>query len=93
MLGGGTILTQDAAPYTSVVGNRAELIGLNLTGLERRGFPPETIAALKKAYKVIFRSKLTFKEARERLASEAAAFPEVNHMLEFMGASVRGICR
>jgi len=93
MTGGGSILSQDAAPYTTVVGNRARASGLNLVGITRRGFTPETIAALKKAYRVIFRTKATVKEARELLASEAAAFPEVNHMLEFVETTVRGVCR
>jgi UDP-N-acetylglucosamine acyltransferase len=93
IIGGQSAVSQDIPPYVSAAGNRAQLYGLNLVGLKRRGFTDEAIATLKKAYKIIFRSGLTQEEAFRRIQDEFSASPEVMHLVEFMKTSKRGVTR
>lgn len=93
MVGGASAVANDVPPYVIVSGNRAKLYGLNLIGLERKGFPPETVKALKEAYRILFRSSLLLKDAIGKLRGELAAIPEVNHLIEFVEKSQRGVCR
>jgi UDP-N-acetylglucosamine acyltransferase len=92
-VGGGSRIPQDVAPYTLVAGNPARLAGLNRIGLERRGFSPETLAALKQAFRILFRSRLTVEKAVQRARAELPGFPEVNHFLDFFSHSRRGVSR
>ncbi len=92
-IGGFTVLTQDALPWVTTVGNRAKAYGLNLIGLRRRGYPKETIQALKRAYTTLFRSKLRLSEALEALEADAGEFEEVRYFLEFVRNSERGVTR
>jgi UDP-N-acetylglucosamine acyltransferase len=93
MIGGGSVVVQDVPPYVTVQGDHARLVGLNLTGLERRGFAKETVAAVKAAYKTVFKSDLLRKDALVRAREEAGSAPEVAHFLDFIAASKRGVVR
>ncbi|MEM5788160.1 MAG: acyl-[acyl-carrier-protein]--UDP-N-acetylglucosamine O-acyltransferase, partial [Syntrophobacteraceae bacterium] len=62
-------------------------------GLRRNGFSPEAIKAIKKCYKIIFRSGLTVSEATERVRQEVDSLPEVERLLEFIFTSKRGMAR
>jgi UDP-N-acetylglucosamine acyltransferase len=91
---GLTGIAQDLPPYLLASGNRAELFGLNLVGLKRFKFPETSIKALKKAYRLIFRTGLTLENALGQIRNdEISAVPEVRHLVEFIQASKRGICR
>lgn len=90
-LGGISRIAQDVPPYCRVAGNPAKLYGLNSVGLERRGLSPETRAALKQAYRILFQSKMKLSDALARAEVEVAPIPEVRHLLEFIKASERGI--
>ena len=92
-IGGCSAIPQDVPPYCLAVGNRARLYGLNLTGLKRHNFSPQTIRNLKDAYRMIFRSGLTLKDALEQLEQESTDSPEVNHFVEFIKTSKRGVIR
>jgi UDP-N-acetylglucosamine acyltransferase len=89
----GTILLQDLPPYVMAAGNTAKPYGINSEGLKRRGFDAEAIAALKRAYKQIYRAGVPLEEAKVALAQEAAAFPQLTLLLDFLNASGRGIIR
>lgn len=91
--GGGTIVRQDVPPYVTVSGNPAKAYGLNVEGLKRRGFTPDTLTRLNRAYKTLYRSSLTLEQAKQRLARQATECPELRVMLEFLSASTRGIVR
>ena len=93
MIGGGSAVVQDVPPFVNATGNRAVLHGLNLVGLRRRGFSDGTVSALKKAYRLIFRSGLTLKDAKARVQAEVEDLPEVRRFVEFIESSERGICR
>ena len=92
-IGGYSVVTRDALPWVLTVGNRAKSYGLNLTGLKRKGYPRETIAALKRCYDLLFRSKLLAEEAGEKVERELGDVEEVRYFLEFMRSSKRGVCR
>ncbi len=92
-IGGYSVVTQDALPWVLTVGNRATSHGINLVGLKRKGVPPETIAAIKKCYMTLFRSKLGMEEAVARVEGELGSVDEVRYFLEFVRTSSRGVCR
>ena len=89
----GTILLQDLPPYVTASGNTAVPHGINSEGLRRRGFSAEAIAAIKRAYKTLYKSGLSFEEARRNIASDASTRPELAAMVEFLALAGRGIIR
>jgi len=91
--GMGTYLPQDLPPYVTAAGNMARPYGINSEGLKRRGFSPEAIAGLKRAYRTLYRSGLGLEEARTQLESQVAACPQVREFLDFLARSKRGIIR
>jgi len=94
MVGGFSGVGQDVTPYMIVSGDRARLFGPNLVGLKRAGFSDEKIAAIKKAYRIIFKSKLSLKEAIREVQAQIQDSPEVDALVEFISAkSPRGILR
>lgn len=93
MVGGASAVVKDIPPYTMANGNRATLFGLNLIGLQRRGFSESAISGIKQAYRIIFRSDLLLEEALEKAEKEVEDCPEVRHFLNFIKKSKRSICR
>jgi UDP-N-acetylglucosamine acyltransferase len=87
------MVSQDIPPYTVAQGDRAKTVGLNLIGLKRRGFSEETIRGIKKAYRVIFRSGLRLEEALQKIDVEIESSPELDHFVNFIKDSQRGIAR
>ncbi len=91
---GMTGVSQDIPPFVKAAGNRSKLYGLNTIGLKRHDFTEESIMALKKAYRVVFRSKLRMSEAIEQIESDPIGeMPEVQKFLTFLKTTKRGICR
>jgi len=64
-----------------------------MIGLKRRGFTDETIAAIKGAYRIVFRSKLLLADAIRKVEQEVMDLPEIRQFLDFIRKSERGICR
>jgi UDP-N-acetylglucosamine acyltransferase len=93
MVGGCTKVTQDVAPFMMVDGNPGTTRFINKIGLERSGLPPETISALAKAYKLLFRGGLTTAEAVERILTDLPSGPELTHLVEFVRTTQRGLAR
>ena len=93
IIGLGTVVVQDVPPYVTASGNTAKPFGINSEGLKRRGFAPDTITKLKRAYKTVYKSALTLDEATQELAQQVQECPEVGPLLDFMRASNRGIIR
>lgn len=92
MIGGCSGIAQDVPPYMMAVGERAKVYGLNSIGLKRHNFSRESIKGLQKAHKILFRSKLSVKHAVERIKKEVPDCAEVDHLIEFIEGSERGIC-
>lgn len=92
MIGGGAQVRKDVPPYVLTGGGDARFSGLNRIGLQRRGKSPETIEAIKFAFTTLYHSGLNVSDAtRQIAASQGSAVPEVQHLLEFIGLSKRGI--
>jgi len=93
ILGAGSMVSKDVPPFCNATGDRAKLHGLNVEGLRRRGFEKEKLDALKKAYRILFQSKLRTKEALERVRREIPQSAEVDQLVQFVANSQRGVCR
>ena len=87
----GSKVAQDVPPYSMVAGDRARLIGVNSLGLERRGFSPETIGALKSAFRTLFYGKLLRDQAVTEILSRDGVVPEVRRLIDFITNSPRGV--
>ena len=93
-ISGLTGVSLDIPPYMLSSGNRAKLFGLNSVGLKRANFSEETLKALKMVYRTIFRSGLTLEKAIKKVGEDDVShIPEVQHLLQFIQHSKRGICR
>ena len=89
----GTVLLQDLPPYVMAGGNTAKPYGINAEGLKRRGFTAEKIAEIKRAYKTLYKSGLSFAEAQTQIAAAAATCPELQVMVDFFASASRGVIR
>jgi UDP-N-acetylglucosamine acyltransferase len=86
-------VAKDVPPYIRVAGHMAAPYGLNSEGLKRHGFNSDTMAQLRRAYKIIYRSNLTADKAVEKLRELAQECREVTHLADFIEKSTRGIVR
>jgi UDP-N-acetylglucosamine acyltransferase len=84
-------VTKDVPPYIRAMGEPMTFGGLNSVGLRRRGFSATTLVKLKRAYKLLYRSKLNVSQAVQRIREECELTPEVQHVLAFIEKSERGI--
>ena len=91
-IGAHSAVTKDAMPFAKTVGNRARIYGLNTIGLSRRGFAPETIGKLQRAYRLLLVSKLNTTRALARIEQDSTlACPEVQYLIDFIRSSGRGV--
>jgi UDP-N-acetylglucosamine acyltransferase len=90
-------VSQDIPPFVTAAGNRAVPAGINSEGLKRRGFSSEQIAAIKRGYRIVYRSSLPLDEAKTALQAEEGKSPDAAQYLrqlrEFIESSSRGIIR
>lgn len=94
MIGGMSGVENDVIPYGTVMGDRARLAGLNLVGLERRGFAREQIHALRNAYRMLFANEGTFAERLEGVAETLGHFAAVADIVSFIRSKTsRAICQ
>ena len=93
MAGVSSVVLQDVPPYVTVAGHPCTPHGINGEGLKRRGFTPEALAALKRAYRTLYKSGLTLAEAKAELERQAQSAPEVRALVDFLATSTRGIVR
>ncbi|MFZ1545661.1 MAG: acyl-ACP--UDP-N-acetylglucosamine O-acyltransferase [Candidatus Nitrotoga sp.] len=91
--GMGTILLQDIPPYITAAGNPAAPYGINSEGLKRHGFSSNAVMAIKRAYKTLYKSGLTLQQAKVVIDEQAATYPELNTLVDFIGGSQRGVIR
>lgn len=90
---GGSAVGQDVLPFTTAAGFPCSPRGLNQVGLKRRRFSRDRIAALRQAYRWIFRSGLKLDDAISRLNSEFGDNEDIQHLLKFIQGSRRGLAR
>jgi UDP-N-acetylglucosamine acyltransferase len=92
-LGGMSGLENDLIPYGMALGNRAHLSGLNIVGLQRRGFSRTDIHDLRRAYRLLFADEGTLIERMDDVKEEFASHPIVQEILEFIRAGgKRSLC-
>lgn len=88
-----SVIFKDVPPYVTAAGYDAAPHGINSEGLKRRGFSAERIAAIKRAYKTLYRAGLSLEEARAALVEQCKDAPDLNILLDFLTTSTRGIIR
>jgi len=91
--GGCSKIVQDVPPFFIADGNPAEVRGVNIVGLERRGFDVANIRSLREAYKIIYRSNLNTKQALEAIRAQIPSNPQIEDLVAFIEGSKRGIVR
>lgn len=89
----GSVVFKDIPPYVTASGYDAQPHGINAEGLKRRGFSPESILEIKRAYKVLYRNSLTLEEAKLELAGMKGRCSEIGLLTDFLDISTRGIIR
>ena len=92
-VGACSAVLQDIPPFVKAQGNLAKPFGLNTVGLRRHGVRPETVAALRRAYRLLFKAGLNTSQALDRIAAEVPPCPEVDALVEFIKRSHRGISK
>ena len=93
IVGGCSGVRQDVPPYMMVSGVPVKVYGLNSVGLKRRNFSDDSMKAIQKAHRILFRSRLSRKHALEKVKAEIPGCPEVEHLVKFIESSERGVCR
>lgn len=93
IVGGCSKVVQDVPPFMLADGNPAGIRSLNRVGLERNNVSEDATAALKQAHRLLFREHLTLTNALARIESELPPLPEVQHLVQFIRGSDRGIGR
>jgi len=83
-IGGMSGITADVIPFGMAIGNRANLCGLNIVGLKRKGFPRDQIHELRQAYRMLFSSEGTLKERLEDVESMFSTNPLTKQVIEFI---------
>jgi len=92
MVGGNTRVNLDVPPFFLCSDFNVAAKGLNLVGLRRAGFKAPDVAALKTAYKLLYRSGLKLEDALQRIVSDIPT-KQTLHLVAFIQSSKRGICR
>lgn len=96
IVGGCSRVIQDVPPYATCVGYPAKIFGLNNEGLKRAGVTSEAKDRLHRAFRILFHSKLSIRNALGQVAGDAQRnghCQELQHLLDFINRSKRGICR
>jgi UDP-N-acetylglucosamine acyltransferase len=93
MVGGGSRVSQDVAPFVKLAGSPPRLAGINRIGLERRGYTPERCRAIEQAYRTLFRRGLTVESAVAEMRAASPGDAEIEHFARFAETSVRGLTR
>ena len=93
MIGGLAKITQDVPPYMLVDGNPSGVHGINSVKLQRLNVSVETVALVKKAFKLLYREGLSTRQAMERIHAELPKVPEIEHLIKFIETSERGILK
>lgn len=89
----GSAISRDVPPYVMVGGRPTAPHGINSVGLERRGFSSESIRNIKRAYKLLYKSRLSLKDAHKAIEALSESAPETRIMVDFIDQSTRSIIR
>jgi UDP-N-acetylglucosamine acyltransferase len=92
IVGGCSKVVQDIPPYSMCDGDPSKVFGVNIIGLKRAQFPQTGISNLRKAFKILFHSGLIKTNAIEKVQQELETTPEIDHLINFIKTSERGVC-
>jgi UDP-N-acetylglucosamine acyltransferase len=93
-VGASTVITQDVPPFSKIVTEReTKSFGINAIGLERKGFSPERLQALKRAYRLLLRSKLNTTQALAEMRKSLGDSADVQELIKFIESAERGIVK
>jgi len=92
-IGAYSVIVKDPIPYSLSYGNHAKCYGMNRVGMRRRGYTKETIESVRHAFHLLLSSKLNTTQAVERIREEIKGCSEVDHMIEFITSSKRGVIK
>jgi UDP-N-acetylglucosamine acyltransferase len=93
-VGAATVITQDVPPFSKIVTEReTKSFGINAVGLERKGFSPERLQALKRAYRLLLRSKLNTSQALAEMRKSLGNSADVLELIQFIESAERGIVK
>jgi UDP-N-acetylglucosamine acyltransferase len=90
-VGGSSAVRKDVPPFVKAAGDPLRLFGLNTVGLQRRGFTDEERALLRRAYRLLFRSKYNLTDALIAARAELTGSVQVERLLAFIEGSERGV--
>jgi UDP-N-acetylglucosamine acyltransferase len=90
-IGGTSAVRKDVPPFVKASGNPMRLFGLNAVGLQRRGFSDDLRAELRRAYRLVFQSKLNVRQGVDEARRTLQSTPELESFLEFIERSERGV--
>jgi UDP-N-acetylglucosamine acyltransferase len=93
IVGGCSKVTQDILPYSMVDGHPAKWHGVNFIGLKRDGVPEEIRTSIKKSLKIVCRFNLNTSQALERIRTEFDSCVQIDHLINFIESSSRGVCK
>ena len=93
IIGGCSKVVQDVPPFMLVDGNPGETRTINKVGMERNGISEAAQTAIRQAFKILFREGLTIPNALARIEKELPPLPEVQHLIQFVRTSERGISK
>jgi UDP-N-acetylglucosamine acyltransferase len=86
-------VNQSIPPYVTVSGEKAKAKGVNTEGLKRRGYSPEQVQQVRRAYKVLYRSGLPLEEAKQKLQEMAETSVEIRPLVEFLDKTEKSLIR
>src|SRR5437016_9990499 len=93
-IGASTVITQDVPPFSKIVTEReTKTFGINAIGLERKGFSPRRLQALKRAYRLLLRAKLNTTQALSEMRKSLSDSADVQELIKFIESAERGIVK
>ncbi|MBU2541789.1 MAG: acyl-ACP--UDP-N-acetylglucosamine O-acyltransferase [Candidatus Omnitrophica bacterium] len=93
IIGGCSKVVQDIPPFSTCDGHPTRVYGINMVGLKRNGVSQEEIMQLKKSFKILFMSKLSFPHAIEKVKAQIRVSQSISYLIDFIKNSKRGVCR
>lgn len=86
-------VNQSIPPYVTVSGEKAKAKGINAEGLKRRGYSPEQIQQVRRAYKLLYRSGTPLEDAKKQLSLMAEEHEEIKPWVEFLAKTAKSFIR
>ncbi len=90
MIAGHSAIRRDVPPFMMAEGDATQIVGINRVGLQRHGVTAESRGALRRAYKILYRSELNMSDALERIEDEVPHTDDVRYLVDFVRRTLQG---